>query len=340
MKISTDRILPKKMNALILKEFGQSLEVQEVDVPLPQKGDILVKIDSFPINPSDNSFLKGNYSSKKTLPVVAGFEGSGTVVAAGSDFMSKRLLGKNVACFAPPHGDGTWAEYMVTKSSLAIPLKKNMDLEQGAMLMVNPLSVIAMLDIAKKAKCLAIANTAAASALGQMLNRMCIDRDLPLVNIVRRNEQEELLKSQGAKYVINSSDANFKEALAAIFHDLKVSIAFDAVAGKSTFDLMEALPPAGEVMVYGGLSEQTTSIHPGALIFENKKVSGFWLSDWITHQPMLKLLRSFNRIQKVFMHDHKTTVHQRVSLKDTQKGVSLYLQNMTAGKILVKPGME
>jgi NADPH:quinone reductase-like Zn-dependent oxidoreductase len=229
---------------------------------------------------------------------------------------------------------------MVTKSSLAIPLKKNMDLEQGAMLMVNPLSVIAMLDIAKKAKCLAIANTAAASALGQMLNRMCIDRDLPLVNIVRRNEQVELLKSQGAKYVINSSDANFKEALAAIFHDLKVSIAFDAVAGKSTFDLMEALPPAGEVMVYGGLSEQTTSIHPGALIFENKKVRGFWLSDWITHQPMLKLLRSFNRIQKVFMHDHKTTVHQRVSLKDTQKGVSLYLQNMTAGKILVKPGME
>jgi NADPH2:quinone reductase len=339
-KLSTDRNLPEKMQAVILKEFGQALEVHTVNVPLPRKGEILVKIDSSPINPSDNSFLKGNYSSKKSLPVVAGFEGSGVVVAAARDFMSKRLLGKNVACFAPPHGDGTWAEFMVTKSSLAIPLKKNMDLEQGAMLMVNPLSVIAMLDIAKKAKCPAIANTAAASALGQMLNRMCVDRGLPLVNIVRRNEQVELLKSQGAKYVVNSSDANFKERLAATFHELRVSIAFDAVAGKSTFDLMEALPPAGEVMVYGGLSEQATGIHPGALIFENKKVSGFWLSDWITHQPMLKLLRSFNRIQKVFMHNHKTTVHQRVSLQDTEKGLSLYLQNMTAGKILLKPGMN
>ena len=104
--------------------------------------------------------------------------------------------------------------------------------------------------------------------------------------------------------------------------------------------MIEALPPGGEVMIYGGLSEEPAAIHPGKMIFEKKKVSGFWLSDWITHQPTLKLLRTFNKIQKVISHGHHTKVHKKVALKDAQSGINDYLKNMTAGKVLVQPGLK
>ena len=340
MKTISQFEIPNKMKALHLETFGQPLKLKEISMPSPGKGEILVQIDSSPVNPSDNSFLKGNYGSKKKLPVIPGFEGSGVVVASGSDFMSRRLLGKNVACFAPMDGNGTWAEFMVTKSNMAIPLKKGVDLEQGSMLMVNPLSVMAMVDIAIKGKHKAIANTAAASALGQMLNQICIERNLPIVHIVRREEQVELLKDQGAKYVINSSSSNFVEDMTKVFAELNVSLAFDAIAGQSPFDLIEALPVGGEVMVYGGLSEQASAVHPGMLIFEKKKVSGFWLSEWITHQSLLKMLRTFGKIQKMISNKHQTKIHKRVALADTQEGIKTYIENMTAGKVLVKPGLS
>ena len=141
---------PNSMKGLVLKKFDEGLAIEELEVPKPAKGEVLVKIDSAPINPSDWAFLRGLYASPKKLPIVAGFEGSGIVMATGNDFFSRRLLGKKVACFAPPTGNGTWAEYTLTQAATAIPLKKNLSLEQGSMLLVNPLSVIAMISIAKK----------------------------------------------------------------------------------------------------------------------------------------------------------------------------------------------
>ena len=332
--------LPKTMTALVLTEFNGNPQIHKATVPTPGKSEVLIKIDSSPINPSDYSFIRGLYSNKKTLPVIPGFEASGTVVATGDDLMSKRLLGKSVACFAPMDGNGTWAEYMATKNNMVIPLKKGVDLEQGSMLMVNPLSVMAMLDIAKKGRYKAIANTAAASALGLMLNNVCQANKLPIVNIVRRDEQVELLKSQGAKYVINSSSDNFIDELSSVFAKLKVTLAFDAIAGQMTSDLLEALPTGGEVKVYGNLSEQPASVYSGKLIFEKKKVSGFWLSDWITHQHLLKLLFTFNKIQKYLSEKQQISIHKRVPLEEAVNGVSLYLEKMSAGKILVKPGLK
>ncbi len=329
--------IPNKMKALVLTEFNAKPELTEVDTPTPTKSEVLIKIDSSPVNPSDSSFIRGMYSSKKSLPVIPGFEASGTVVATGNGFMSKRLLGKRVACFAPIDGNGTWAEYMVTRNNFVIPLKKGVDLEQGSMLMVNPLSVVAMLDIAKKGKHRAIANTAAASALGQMMNKLCLEKKLPIVNIVRREEQVTLLKQQGAKYIVNSSDNDFLTKLSKIFHELNVTIAFDAVSGDMTFNLIEALPVSGEVMVYGGLSEQACITNPGKLIFEKKKLSGFWASEWINQQNIVNLLLTFNKIQKYISSGNHTTIHKRVSLDNAVEGISTYLDNMTLGKVLVKP---
>jgi len=339
MKIIPGLTLPSEMRALVLNEFNANPKTKQVAVPLPGKKEVLIEIDSSPVNPSDYSFIRGLYSTKKQLPVIPGFEASGRVVATGDDFMSRRLLGKSVACFAPMNGNGTWAEYMVTKNNMVIPLKKAVDIEQGSMLMVNPLSVVAMIEIARKGKHKAIANTAAASALGRIMIRLCNEKHLPLVNIVRREEQVNLLKSQGAKYVVNSSDKNYLADLSLIFNKLQVSLAYDAISGQSVFDLLEALPVGGEVLVYGGLSEKAAVVNPAKLIFEKKKVSGFWLSEWITHQSTLKMLTQFNKIQKLLSEDHLITINRRVSLEETVDGIASYINKMTVGKILVKPGM-
>ena len=328
-----------KMKALVLEKYDTIPSKSERDIPTPSKGEILIKIDSSPINPSDISFLKGMYSTEKNLPVVPGFEASGTVVASGDDYMSRRLLGKKVACFAPRDGHGCWAEYMVTSNKMAIPLKKSIDLEKGSMLMVNPLSTIAMLDIARKGGHKAIANTAAASALGQLMNSMCVDSGYPLVNIVRRDEQVELLKSLGAKYIINTSDSNFRDQMKKMFSELSVTLVFDAISGDIVSDLMEAMPRNGEVMIYGGLSEKPAVVHPGKVIFENKKVSGFWASEWIGRQSTLKLIRVFNKIQKHLATRHDTKVQGRFGLEDFSKALDLYKKNMTAGKVLIRPDL-
>ena len=195
-----------------------------------------------------------------------------------------------------------------------------------------------LVDLAKKGKHNAIANTAAASALGRFLNVVCNDLNIPLVNIVRREEQAKILRELGAKHILVSEAPNFAEELKEIFSKLQVTLAFDAIGGKSTFDLVNALPPYSEVKIYGGLSEEPLAAHPGKLIFEHKSISGFWVSSWVGKQPMLKMIRIFRSIQKYMKEVHHTPVQQHITLEEVGACMETYKQNMTAGKILVKPG--
>ena len=328
---------PSSMKGLVLKTFNEDLAVEDLEVPRPVKGEILVKIDSAPINPSDWAFLRGLYASPKKLPVVAGFEGSGIVMATGNDFFSRRLLGKKVALFAPNTGNGTWAEYTLTQAATAIPLKKDLSLEQGSMLLVNPLSVIAMISISKKKRIKAIANTAGASALGQLLNKMCRQNGLQCVNVVRRPEQVELLKKNGAQFILDSSSPNFNTEMRDLFKQLNVEIAFDALSGAMVSQLLAALPKDGEVMVYGALSEEEMKVPHGRFIFEGKKISGFWLSHWIKQQSMFTLLQAFNKAQKFLSREHEIQIKGRMSLTEVNEGLNTFPENMSAGKILIKP---
>jgi NADPH2:quinone reductase len=136
------------MEAVLLTSYegARALRTEERPVPRPGPGEVLVKVAASPVNPSDLSFLDGNYGIKKSLPVVPGLEGSGTVVSAGGGMMGRYLMGKRVACIAS--GDGLWADYVVTRSSLALPLDSRVDLERGAMSVVNPLTAVALLAIA------------------------------------------------------------------------------------------------------------------------------------------------------------------------------------------------
>jgi NADPH2:quinone reductase len=194
-----------------------------------------------------------------------------------------------------------------------------------------------MISIAKKKRSHAIANTAAASALGQLLDKMCRQNGLQCINIVRRPEQVELLKKNGAQFILDSSSPNFNTEMRDLFKQLNVKIAFDALSGAMVSQLLAALPKGGEVMVYGALSEQEMMVPHGRFIFEGKKISGFWLSQWINQQSMFTLLQAFNKVQKFLGTQHEIQIRDRMSLTQVIEGLNTFPENMSAGKILVKP---
>ncbi len=333
--------IPATMRALELRSYDggdDTLALVEKPVPRPGKDEVLVRVAASPVNPSDLMFLRGMYVRKK-LPVVPGFECSGVVVTAGGSVLSRYLLGKRVACGAPMEGDGTWAEYMVTAAGVSIPLIKSTNIEQAASLIVNPFTAWALLDGAKQHGARAVAQTAAASALGRMLVRLAARRRVPLVNIVRRAEQVELLRSEGAVHVLDSSDADFDARLRDLCRELGVTVAFDAVAGEMTGRLLRAMPDNSRVVVYGALSQEGGAIDPRSLIFEGKQVEGFWLSRWLRSLTLPRRVLTARKVQKLLDSDLKTEIRARLPLEKAVEGLRDYAAEMTGGKVLFVPSL-
>src|ERR1700682_3393532 len=226
--------LPSTMRAVQLRDYDgkpDSIIVSEIPVPRPGSGEVLVRVFASHVNPSDLMFLRGMYGFRKSLPTVPGFEGSGTVVEAGSGMMARLLKGRRVACAAADAkvAGGMWAEYVVTSAQFCMPLLKRVEMEQGATLLVNPLTAWALMDEARRGHHRAVVQTAAASALGRMIIRLGKKFSIPVVNIVRRAAQIDALRAIGAEYVLNSSDAGFDTAVRGLCHKLGATIGFDAV---------------------------------------------------------------------------------------------------------------
>jgi NADPH:quinone reductase-like Zn-dependent oxidoreductase len=335
----TTSALPETMRALRLTAYDgrpESLQLVEVPVPQPAAGQVLVRVAAAPINPSDQMFLRGLYGVKRALPTVPGFEGSGTVVAAGS-LPAKLLVGRRVG-FTPSTGaDGTWAEYVVVPAMQCLPLLPRISNEQGSMLFVNPFSAWAMMELARRGKHQALVQSAAASALGRMLMKLALKEKLPLVNVVRRAEQEQLLRQAGAEHVVNSSEPEFEERLRIKCHELGVTLAFDAVAGPMTGQLAQALVDGGTVIVYGGLSEQESRITPQELIFRHKKIEGFWLADFFGKGFGRDQLRALASVPLLVGKDFETPIRARMPLESAAEALRLASSDMTAGKVLFTP---
>jgi NADPH2:quinone reductase len=338
----TTSALPKTMRALCLTAYDgrpESLQVTEMPVPKPGPGQLLVQVTATPINPSDLMFLRGLYGVKKPLPAVPGFEGCGKVVAAGS-LAGRLLVGRRVGCVPAPTADGTWAEYVVVPMGQCIPLLPRISDEQGASFFVNPFSAWALMELARRGKHKALVQSAAASALGRMLVKLAAKEKLPLVNVVRRAEQEEVLRKLGAEHVVNSSEAEFAERLRIKCHELGVSLAFDAVAGPMTGQLAYALVDGGKVIVYGGLSEQECRIDQREFIFHGKKVEGFWLSEFFKGRFGKDQLRALVEVPMMMGKDFETSIRAKLPLESAAEAVRIASADMTAGKVLFTPGQD
>lgn len=327
-------IIPKSMQAVLLGEFGKPLVVDQIPVPIPGPGEVLVRMAASPINPSDLGFIKGGYGFQKAFPIVPGFEGSGTVVAAGPGLLPRLWLGKRVACAVSATG-GTWAEYLVTRANLCVPLQKNLSMEQGAMMLVNPMSALAFFDIIKREKHQAIVNTAAASTLGRMIVRLGRRHHVPVINVVRRKGQVDLLNSIGTEYVLQSNDPNFSRDFRILTQSLNSTLILDAVGGKLARIMLELAPKGTTLLLYANLSGEELALDPHGLGSENKRIAGFYLGNWVEKRDILQTLKDIRRVQQFGASDLQSTVQKRLPLSAVQQAMEIYQNNMTAGKILL-----
>ena len=308
-------------------------------MPALKRGQVLVRIEAAPCNPSDLLLLQGKYGSLKKLPTVPGWEGAGTVVASGGGPLAWWLMGKRVACGQQEDRDGTWAQYVVANAAECIPLKRQLCMEQAASLIVNPLTAMGLLETARRGGHRAAVQTAGASQLGRMLVAMASELNFPVINVVRREAQVELLKSMGAAHVLNSSDDDFVERIGAIAAELQATAALEAIGGEMTGTLFNVLPEGSTVFVYGALSEAACdNIDPIELIFHGKTVTGFYLGVWLRERGSLNVLRAASRAQKMLVDGRiETKVQRTVSLEEAVDGLRQYVNHMTDGKLLMMP---
>ncbi len=245
-----------QLQSLIQPDGTLQLSLAEVEMPVPAAHEVVIKIDATPINPSDLGLLLATVdvatltasTDAAGRPVVTGIcapatmsglaarvgesmpvgnEGGGTVVAAGEAPEAQALLGRTVGAV----GGAMYAQYRAVPAASCIAMPEGVTAAQAASPFVNPLTALGMVETMRMEGHSALVHTAAASNLGQMLNRICLDEGVPLVNVVRRPEQVALLKAAGAVYVCDSSAPDFEAQLTAALTETKATIAFDATGG-------------------------------------------------------------------------------------------------------------
>jgi NADPH2:quinone reductase len=242
-----------QLRSLITAGGELQLSLKQAPIPEPAADEVLIRIEAAPINPSDLALLLGpadistarvggtsdNPTLTATIPqkaigaiagradqsMVVGNEGAGVVVKAGAN--AQALLGKTVAAL----GGGMFSQYRVVKAAACLPLPEGTSPAEGASCFVNPLTALSMVENMRRENHTALVHTAAASNLGQMLNKICLKDGVPLVNIVRSAEQATTLRNIGARYVCDSTSPNFMAELTDAIAATGATLAFDAVGG-------------------------------------------------------------------------------------------------------------
>lgn len=328
---------PPRMRCLQLDTFGgpESLRVVERAVPEPGPGQVLVRVLASPVNPSDVSFCRGLYGIDRSLPTTPGFEGCGEVVASGGGLFGRLLVGRRVAC-AAQGDDGLWAEYAVVPAFACLPLPAKISNEQGASALVNPVSAWAMFDRFRRERSPALIQSAAASQLGRMILRLGKKQNATIIHVVRRPELVDLLKKLGGEHVLNSSAPDFDAELKDLAHRLNATWAIDAVGGAMTGQVLNAMP-SGTVVVYGALSGESCAIDPRDLIFQKKRVEGFWLSEWMRGQNPLSVLVKLRGVVGMLDGELASNVAVRLTLEEAAAELPRHLESTSKGKTLIVP---
>ncbi|PTE09981.1 zinc-binding dehydrogenase [Mesorhizobium helmanticense] len=265
-----------------LEAMGPYVQLGVITVPAPGQSQALIKVDLASINPSDVAFIRGQYGQPRVKGQPAGFEGVGIVVASGEEPYPKSLVGKRVAFATGVSNWGSWAEYAVAEAVACIPLLDTVRDEDGAAMIVNPLTALAMFDIVKQEGEKAFIMTAGASQLCKLISGLAREEGFRPIVTVRRDEQIALLKEIGAAHVLNEKAPDFKATLREVIKAEQPRIFLDAVTGPLASAIFDAMPKRSRWIVYGRLDPDTTVIRePGQLIFQHKRIEGFWLSEWM-----------------------------------------------------------
>lgn len=343
--------LPTEMNALLLVDdgyarqpSGSALEAMEpyvqpgrIGVPKPGPSQVLIKVSLASINPSDVMFVKGQYGQPRAKGQPAGFEGVGTIVASGDDAYPKSLAGKRVAFATGVTNWGSWAEYAVAEAAACIPLMDTVRDEDGAAMIVNPLTAIAMFDIVRQEGEKAFVMTAGASQLSKLIIGLAKEAGFRPIVTVRRDDQIGPLTEAGAAHVLNEKAPDFAKTLREVLKAEQPRIFLDAVTGPLAAAIFDAMPKRSRWIVYGRLDPSDTVIRePGQLIFQHKVIEGFWLTEWMRKFRDRRGPAILEAQQRFSDGRWSTDVTAVVPLSDAMRRVPAELARPN-GKVFIRP---
>ena len=367
-----------ELTSTISEDNKLELALRDIEIPQPGENQVVIRIEAAPINPSDLGVMfsvadmkTASQSGSADRPVISadvparfmgavkkrvgkaipvGNEGAGTVVAAGSSAAAQSLMGKTVAFI----GGGSYKKYVCANVQSCLELESGTSAVEGASSFVNPLTALAMVETMRAEGHKAIVHAAAASNLGQMLNRICIADVVDLVNIVRKPEQEALLRDQGAKYVVNSSSDSFMADLTQALIDTGATIAFDPIGGgRLASDILTCMEAAvsrnmtqysvygsdvyKQVYIYGGLDRGPITL--------NRSFGFAWgVNGFLLFNALGKLGKDTNiAMRKRVATEIKTTFASHYTHEVSLAGalqldaISAYGKMATGEKYLVRP---
>lgn len=332
------------MRALVFEEFGEPAEVlslTDVPIPEPKPGEVRVRMLASPINPSDMMSIRGTYGKRPTLPATPGFEGVGIVEANGGGLLGKLLQGKRVAVLNRENGN--WCEQTVLPAKQAIPLSSKLPLEQAAMFFVNPATAYVMTrEVLAVPRGEWLLQTAAGSALGQMVIRLGKNLGFKTLNIVRRSEQAEELKTQGADAVlVFNSDQHSREDLQNQVRDLTggrgVHWAIDPVGGETGSAVIGCLGENARLLVYGTLDDHPLQFSSRQLMTVGSRVEGFWLARYMNELGLLGKLKLIRKITQLMLAGILVSdVRELLPLEQFAEATSLSEKPGRGGKVVLK----
>jgi NADPH:quinone reductase len=368
-----------QLRSLVTADQRVELFLEAVEVPEPGPREVLLRVEAAPINPSDLGLLLAGadvsaatvtgpadrpvvtaplpdaamraMAARVAIPMAVGNEGAGTVVAAGSSPEAQALLGKTVAAA----GGAMYAQYRCVDVALCLELPDGTSPADCASSFVNPMTALGMIETMRLENHTALVHTAAASNLGQMLNRLCIAEEIPLVSIVRRPEQVDLLRAAGATYVCNSAAPDFMADLTAALTATSATLAFDATGGgrlaSQILTCMEAAASAAagaysrygsavhkQVYIYGGLDRSPTELTRSFGMAWG--VGGWLLTPFLQRLGLEGIGRLRSRVAAELTTTFASAYTDEVSLAGALElaAMAAYSQQATGQKYLIRPG--
>lgn len=336
--LKNDGFLREQPDAIALTDLSPFLSYGDIDEPEPGTGQLKIKVALASVNPSDEMFIQGLYGTPRVAGNGAGFEGVGEVVASGGGPIADGLVGQRVGFVATPGKPGTWSEYSIAEAATCIPLVPEISDTDGAAMIVNPLTALAMLDLVNKGNTESFILSAGASQLCKLMIAAAGDSGKRPIAIVRRDEQIAPLLELGAAHVLNSESEGFSAALKDLMRAEKPRIFLDAVANQTSAAIFDSMPNRSRWVIYGKLDrELPTLMQPGQMIFQSKSIEGFWLTRWMTETPMAEKFSVVQAAQMRFASGAwSTDVTAIVPLADAMETLPVELAKPN-GKVFIKP---
>jgi NADPH2:quinone reductase len=357
------------------------LSLARIPTPAPGPGEVVVRVEASPLNPSDLALLlagadlstlkstgtrEAPVTSATVSPEVVralsarigqslpvGNEGAGVVVAAGSSEAAQALIGKTVSMI----GGAMYTEYRCLSVEQCMALPAGTTPEEGASWFVNPLTALGMVETMRREGHTALVHTAAASNLGQMLQKVCSKDRVALVNIVRKPEQAALLRSIGAEYVCDSSQPSFMQDLIEALSATSATIAFDAIGGgKLAGQVLTAMEAAAnrklegysrygssthkQVYIYGGLDRSPTVLSRSFGMAWG--VGGWLLTPFLQKAGADTAQRLRSRVASELKTTFASSYQRRVSLREAllPEVIASYGKQSTGAKCLITPHVD